>query len=196
MRKSPREMTPLLSSAAGMATWGELQRYETTISLAPNPQSLDELPVSLHILIFQIVEQLSSAADHSEKTVPGMGILLMKGQVLAERLNPRAQKGNLDLWRAGILLMKVKFFNPVLFWGKTPRHASTPFSTRMDDTTRLYPCKAQSAGAGWLRMSLARRISSATCAFNSSGEVNRTSSRILSQNVTRTDPPYPGARSS
>jgi hypothetical protein len=113
--------------------------------LATNPQSLDELPVSLHILTFQIVEKLPSAADHSKKTVPGVVILLVEGQVLAEGINPRTQKGNLDLWRAGILVVSMKFFDPLLFLSQLPCHTSTPLSSASDVTIRPYQCKAQFA---------------------------------------------------
>jgi len=108
---------------------------------------MDELPVSLHILTFQIVEKLSPTADHSEKTVPGVVILLVEGQVLTEGVNPRTQKGNLDLWRASILLMSVKIFDPFLFPGNFLCHTSTPLSSVSDFNTQLYPCKAQSTWA-------------------------------------------------
>jgi hypothetical protein len=56
---------------------------ENTGSLATNPQSLDEVPISLHILTFQIVEEFPSTAHHSEQTPTGMVVLLVEGQVLA-----------------------------------------------------------------------------------------------------------------
>jgi hypothetical protein len=57
-----------------------------------------------------------------------MVILFVEGEVLAERINPRAEKGNLDLRRAGILPVKVKLLDPLLFPGKILRHTSTPLS--------------------------------------------------------------------
>jgi hypothetical protein len=57
-----------------------------------------------------------------------MVILLVEGEVLAERINPRAEKGDLDLRRTGIPPVKVKLLNPLLFSGKIFRHASTPLS--------------------------------------------------------------------
>jgi len=57
-----------------------------------------------------------------------MVILFVEGEVLAERINPRAEKRNLNLRRAGILPVKMKLLDPLLFPGKILRHASTPLS--------------------------------------------------------------------
>jgi hypothetical protein len=57
-----------------------------------------------------------------------MVILFVDGEVLAERINPRAEKGNLDLRRARIPPVKVKLLYPLLFPGEILRHAPTPLS--------------------------------------------------------------------
>jgi hypothetical protein len=83
---------------------------------------LDELPISLHILTFQIVEELPSTAHHSEQTPTGMVDRLGEGQVLAYCFDPRGETGNLDFWRAGITVMKVIVFHHLLFSGQILCH--------------------------------------------------------------------------
>src|SRR3990172_11844714 len=73
---------------------GEPSRRQASASLATNPQPLDEFAVSFNILIFQVVEKLSSAAHHPEQTGPGVVILFVDGQVLVGKSNPGVQRGN------------------------------------------------------------------------------------------------------
>lgn len=74
-----------------------------------------------------------------------MVVLLVEGQVLAQRFDPCAQQGDLDFRRAGILLMKVVFFDDLLFSGQILRHDPCPFFTEPDRSIQPYSCKAQSA---------------------------------------------------
>ena len=61
--------------------------------------------VAFGIRLSQVIEQAATPAHHHEKTAPGGMVLLMRLEMLGQLANPRAQDGNLNFRRAGIMLV-------------------------------------------------------------------------------------------
>ncbi len=70
---------------------------------------MDQILISLEVLVSQIFEKSPPLPDKLEETEAGMVILNVDLEVLREVLNPLAYQGNLYLWRTGIGRM-----NPIL----------------------------------------------------------------------------------
>jgi len=66
----------------------------------------DDRAVTLNIGIFEIVEQIAAVADHLQQAAAGVMVLGMDLQMLRQLVDPGGQDGNLDLRRAGVLVMQ------------------------------------------------------------------------------------------
>ncbi len=64
--------------------------------LSSEAQPGDERPVSGHVLVGEIVEQLSAAPNEPEETHPRVGVFPVKLEMFRKLLDSPRQDGNLD----------------------------------------------------------------------------------------------------
>jgi len=72
--------------------------------LLTDAEFLNDGFVAFGIRLPQVVEQAATLAHHHEKTAPGGMVLLMRLEMLRQFANPRAQDGDLDFRRTGIVI--------------------------------------------------------------------------------------------
>ncbi len=75
------------------------------IGLLADAEFLNDGFVAFGIRLSEVIEQAATLAHHHEKTAPGGMVLLMRLKMLGQFANPCAQNGNLNFWRAGIVLV-------------------------------------------------------------------------------------------
>ena len=74
-------------------------------NLLTDAQLSDDRTVSVDVLLLQVSQQISSAADHLQHTSSGVMILLVYLQVLSQIIDSTCQDRDLHLRRTGIGLM-------------------------------------------------------------------------------------------
>ena len=89
-------------------------------------QCLDQIAVSLDIVVTKVVEQSSSLPDKHEKPPSGMVVLLVDLEMLGKVINPLGEYGHLDIGRTGILLMPLELFDDLLLFLCMQRHFFYP----------------------------------------------------------------------
>src|SRR6185369_8412467 len=70
--------------------------------LPANPEALLELPGAFAVLVLEVAEQTTAAADHHQETATGMVILRLLIQVLGQIFDAPAEEGDLHLRRADV----------------------------------------------------------------------------------------------
>ena len=60
-------------------------------------EALQQLVVLVEIVLFQVVEQLASAARHGEQTAARMKVLAVGAEVFGQVIDPSAQESDLDI---------------------------------------------------------------------------------------------------
>jgi hypothetical protein len=76
--------------------------------LFPDPQLLDDAPVTFHILLLHVVEKSTPLTDQLQESPPGMMIFLVCLEVLRQILDARRQQGNLNLRGARVVFVDLK----------------------------------------------------------------------------------------
>jgi hypothetical protein len=72
--------------------------------LLPDAKLLNNSLIAFGVGFSEVVEQAATLAHHHEKTAPGGMILLMGFEMFRQLANPRAQDGNLNLRRTGVVI--------------------------------------------------------------------------------------------
>ena len=83
--------------------------------LLADAKFLDNALVAFGIVLFQIIQQATTLADHHEQTAPGGMVFFMVFEMLRQVANPLAEYGNLDFRAAGIRIMRAESVNDVGF---------------------------------------------------------------------------------
>src|SRR5436190_797202 len=105
--------------------------------LPAQPQFLDQCPISLQVVLLEIVQEPTTAADELEQPAPRIVILRMRPQVLGQLVDPLRQQRDLHLRRARVGLVRPVLTDDLLFSFLRKAHAS-PLSRQSQ----------QSAGSG------------------------------------------------
>ncbi len=71
------------------------------------PELFDEAAIALEIVPLEVVQETAPSADHMQETPPPMMILVMRAEVLRERVDPPSQQRDLDPGRSGIRWMRL-----------------------------------------------------------------------------------------
>jgi hypothetical protein len=79
--------------------------------LLPDTETLDDVPVTLDIFLFQIIKQSSPLANKLQQTPAGMMVFHMGLEMLGQIDDPCTEKGNLNLRRPCITIMKLVLAN-------------------------------------------------------------------------------------
>jgi hypothetical protein len=77
--------------------------------LLPDPQLLDDAPVSFHILFLHVIEKTTTLTDQFQESPPGMMVFFVRLEVLRQILDARRQQGNLNLRGARVVLVDLIF---------------------------------------------------------------------------------------
>ena len=95
-------------------------------NLLADVQLGDDRAVTLDVLLRHVVEQTAALADHLVHAQTAVGVVGMTLQVLGELTDALGQNGDLNLGRAGVLLMGGVFADDCgfLFFGN---HVLFPF---------------------------------------------------------------------
>jgi hypothetical protein len=70
--------------------------------LLADSKFLDDVFVALCVVLFQIVQQAATLADHHEQTTPGGMVFLVRLEVLVQLTDPLTQDSNLNFRASGI----------------------------------------------------------------------------------------------
>jgi hypothetical protein len=76
------------------------------VELLADAKATDYFPITLDILLLQVVQKPATLADHLEQPATGMVVFLMGLEMLLQLLDALAQKSDLDLRGTGVLLME------------------------------------------------------------------------------------------
>src|SRR5690606_10375484 len=79
--------------------------------LPAKAELLDELAVTRGVLPVQVVEQPAAPVDHLQQAAPAVVVLLVGLEVFGQVRDARAEQGDLDLRRAGVVLAALVFGN-------------------------------------------------------------------------------------
>src|SRR2546423_1199905 len=116
-------------------------RVAFVLLLATQPETGDQRPVPLDVVVFHVVEQPTAATDQHQQTPPAVMVLLVDLQVLGELVDAAGEQRHLHLGRTRVGVMKaVLAHGPALvshtsLWGsgwpwptreRSPRHAPRP----------------------------------------------------------------------
>ena len=71
------------------------------------PELFDEAAVALEIVPLEVVQETASPTDHLQKTPPPMMVLVMRAEVIRERVDPPSQHRDLDPGRSGVRRMRL-----------------------------------------------------------------------------------------
>ena len=86
-------------------------------NLLTKAQFSDDGTVPLNVLLLEVVEQVSSVADHLQQAAAGMMVLFVDLHMLGQVVDPFSQKGDLHLGRTGIpFMLGILLDNSVLFF--------------------------------------------------------------------------------
>lgn len=91
------------------------RRQAKETRLSSQPQFLDNGPVTLYILFFDIIEQTTTLAHQHQQAAAGMMILFVNLEVIRQIGDPVAQKADLHFRRSGVAVMLFEPFNEVFF---------------------------------------------------------------------------------
>src|SRR5262249_34306830 len=96
--------------------------------LLSDPEGIDEPAVPVNALGLEVIEKLPPLADELEQAPTRVMVLGVHLEVLGQVRDALGQKRNLDLGRAGITLVLLKFLNRVCFPAGGEAHLKTPVS--------------------------------------------------------------------
>jgi hypothetical protein len=83
----------------------------------------DRGAIALNIVLAQVGQQATAAADQLQQTTARMMILPMFAEVSRKSVDPLGQQRNLDLWRTGVRVMHAMVGNDFVFLCLLQRHA-------------------------------------------------------------------------
>ena len=119
MKNPGRERRPLhfrfelpCPGTAELFPFGNRSRFP----LLTDTELVDDSAVTLDVLLLEVSEKISSVTDHLEKTAAAVVILRVDLQVLGERVDAVGEDRDLDLRRAGILLVDLVLCDDLLFY--------------------------------------------------------------------------------
>jgi hypothetical protein len=75
------------------------------LELVPEPQFLDDLPVSVDIRSLQVVQETATTSDHLEESTTAVVVLLVGSEVLRQIVDPLGEQGDLNAGRATVGLV-------------------------------------------------------------------------------------------
>ena len=75
---------------------------------------MEQLVILRHVMPLEIIEELATAAGHLEKPAAGMEVLAMGAQVLGQMVDPGGEQRDLDLARAGVLVVMLVVLDDLL----------------------------------------------------------------------------------
>src|SRR5689334_21525592 len=94
--------------------------------LPAQPQFLDQCPISLQVMLLEIVQEPTTSADELEQPAPRVVILRMRPQVLGQLVDPLRQQRDLHRRRARVGLARPVLTDDLLLGFLREAHAS-PF---------------------------------------------------------------------
>lgn len=69
----------------------------------------DKRAIAAHVFPVEVSEQAAAAADHLEQAAPSGFVVLVNPKVLCQVIDARSQNGDLQLSRAGVVLIDAVF---------------------------------------------------------------------------------------
>src|SRR6185312_144178 len=112
--------------------------------LAAEAELLDEGAIALEILALQVVQEPAAAADELEQATTRVVVVLVRAQVLGQRVDPLGQHRDLDFRRTGVVLALAELRDvlQLLFLGEghaSPLESGHPGPSRREGRTRARP---------------------------------------------------------
>ena len=86
------------------------------LELVPEPQFLDDLPVSVDIRSLQVVQETATTSDHLEESTTTMVVLLVGAEVVRQIVDPLGEQGDLNAGRATVGLVRPIFLDGRAFF--------------------------------------------------------------------------------
>ena len=85
------------------------------VLLLANTEFVDYVLITLGIVVFEVVQQATTLADHHQETAAGGVILLVRFEVVGQFPDAFAQHRDLDLRAAGVVIVGAVPGDDVLF---------------------------------------------------------------------------------
>ena len=80
-----------------------------TKALFSKVQLLQQFVVLWQVMPFHVIEQFPAAAGHLEESAAGVEVLAMRAQMLGQVIDSGSEQRDLDLTRAGVLIVDLIF---------------------------------------------------------------------------------------
>lgn len=94
------------------------------VPLAAQAEPIDEIVVAFNIRAPEIFQQTATLRDHFEQAAPRMVILLVSFEMFRQVVDALCQQRDLYLWRTGVLFVRAKLLDDLLFHFLRQRHCS------------------------------------------------------------------------
>lgn len=90
------------------------------VCVALNLKLVCDFLITLLVFAFEVTEQAAAVADHFQQTPAGMIVLAVDLKVFADLFDFLGQDGDLDFWRASVVLVGLELLDDrvFLFFGK------------------------------------------------------------------------------
>jgi len=85
-------------------------------ALLSKAQLIDDHSISIHLVIFKVVEESPPLSHQFQQTPSGVMIPFMDFKMFCEVSDPLTEKSDLNLWRARIVLVGSIFSDDLLFF--------------------------------------------------------------------------------
>src|SRR5690606_26075346 len=80
----------------------QVTSFATSPKLATQTQTTNQSRVTVQILAFEVVQQLTTLVYHADQAATGVVVFLVSFEVLLQLVDVKGQQGNLYLWRTCI----------------------------------------------------------------------------------------------
>jgi len=104
-----------LAKSRSLESRPKSRRVAAQVLLLANAEFLDNVLITLGIVVLEVVEQAATLADHHQETAAGGVILLVCLKMVRQFTDPFAKHRDLNLGAAGIVIVGAEPGNDVLF---------------------------------------------------------------------------------
>ena len=81
------------------------------VGLLAKSQAPDKLPVTINVLIPEVLKQFATLVDHPQQPLTGVMVFIVNPEVFRKLCNIGCQQGHLDFRRSGIIIGTLIFCN-------------------------------------------------------------------------------------
>ena len=140
---APTTRVILVAAGFGAAEKGRLK------ILAAEAEALDEVTVTLDVVVGQVLEQTLATTDEQQQAAARVVVVLVELQVLRELADAGGQQRDLGLRRTGVGLVQAELLEDVGLLLGRKRHGASPSCRWLFQSTRWPRCDRRRGDCSW-----------------------------------------------